>query len=406
MLSGPLELIGCSSCGTFQRMPWIRERCVLTCVTCHTQIERNRLCSRSVTLALSIAAFALLVPANLLPFLTTSILGTSRTSHLVSSATSMVDDGYPLLAIVIGLFVVVLPFLRFGLLIAVLGSLQIGRHRSWLGRTFRLTNELQRWSMPDVFLLGLVVAYARLRTSINVQVELGADCLIAVGLLTMLVQATLNRAAIWREIGPDRTPVNQGAMLSCPGCDLVLPVASVGNRCPRCEARLRHRKPEAMGRALALTLAGALLYFPANLYPIATIPVGMTPVKYNILGGAIELIRLNLYGFAAIVVIASFAIPMLKLAGLSWCIVSVKRRSSHWLRHKTRAYRIIDEIGRWSMIDPFVIAVFVPVSHYSSLVYGHAEPAAQAFTAVVILTIIAAHCFDPRLMWDYAGKTK
>jgi paraquat-inducible protein A len=404
MLSGPLELIGCSSCGTFQRIPQVTDQCALSCITCHTQIERTRWCSRAATLALSITAFALLFPANLLPFLTTSILGASRTSHLSSSATSMLGDGYPLLAVVVGLFVVVLPFLRFGLLISVLGSLQLSRHPSWLGRAFRVANELQRWSMPDVFLLGLFVAYVRLRASIDVQVELGADCFIAVGLLAMLVRATLDRAEIWREIGPDRTQLEHGAMLSCPGCDLVMPVAAAGNRCPRCEARLWRRKPETMVRALALTLAGVLLYFPANLYPIATIPIGLTSLKYNILGGAIELIQLNLYGFAAIVIIASFAIPILKLAGLSWCIVSVRRRSSRWLRQKTRLYEVIAEIGRWSMVDPFVIAVFVPVSRYSSLVYGHAEPAAQVFTAVVILTIIAADCFDPRLMWDYAGK--
>jgi paraquat-inducible protein A len=94
----------------------------------------------------------------------------------------------------------------------------------------------------------------------------------------------------------------------------------------------------------------------------------------------------------------------MKLAGIVWCIASVELRSNKALRAKTRVYRIIEEIGRWSMVDPFVIACFVPVSEYSSLVYGRAQPAAEAFTAVVILTIFAARCFDPRLMWDRARK--
>jgi paraquat-inducible protein A len=373
-------------------------------VTCHSKIERVMGCSQTAALALSIAALALLIPANLMPFLTTSILGASRESLLATSSTAMVANGYPLLAIAIGLFVVVLPFIRFALLVCVLGALHKNRHPPWLGRAFRWACELQTWSMPDVFLLGLAVAYARLKASIDVEVGLGAYCFIAVGILALLVRATLDRARVWRAIYPDPTHEKREPLMTCPGCEMVLPLSMDGQHCPRCAARLHRRKPENMGRALALTLAGALLYFPANIYPIATIPVGLSSLSYNILGGAIELLQNNLYALAALVIVASFAIPLLKLVGLTWCIASVKRRSSKWLRQKTWVYRVVEEIGRWSMVDPFVIACFVPVSSYSSLVRGHAEPAAQAFTAVVIITIFAARCFDPRTMWDRARK--
>ena len=80
------------------------------------------------------------------------------------------------------------------------------------------------------------------------------------------------------------------------------------------------------------------------------------------------------------------------------------RGSARALRTKTRLYHVVEEVGRWSMVDPFVIACFVPVMQYNNLIYGRAEPAATPFTLVVVLTIIAARCFDPRRMWDAAAR--
>ena len=112
------------------------------------------------------------------------------------------------------------------------------------------------------------------------------------------------------------------------------------------------------------------------------------------------------YRLAAFLVFcASFLIPMLKLAGISWLIYSVVRRSTRRLKTKTRLYSVVDEIGRWSMVDPFVIGCSVPVMQYNELISGRAEAGATAFAGVVILTIVAAQCFDPRLLWDAAGKT-
>ncbi len=117
----------------------------------------------------------------------------------------------------------------------------------------------------------------------------------------------------------------------------------------------------------------------------------------------IELAQAGLWDLALLVFSASFLIPFLKLAGLGWCLWSVWRRSDRRLVAKTRAYRVVEEIGRWSMVDPFVIGVFVPVMTYNRLITGRAEAAVVPFTAVVILTIISAKTFDPRLMWD-AGR--
>jgi paraquat-inducible protein A len=410
MSSNALRLTGCRDCGTLQRVPLMAGFDVLSCSVCTSTLERRTGRSITAALACSSAALVLLIPANLLPFLTTSIIGVSRQSVIASSATAMFAQGYPELGIAVALLVVVLPLIRLSLLTAVLGALHLGHSSRWLGRGFRYANTLQLWAMADVFLLGFVIAYARLHATIAVEVGVGAMCFVAASLLSLLARATLDVGAVWRAIAPDRElPANlpaEATMLTCEGCDLLLPESREGSACPRCAARVHARKPDSLVRASALTLAAAILYVPANIYPMATLPIGFTSVKYTVLQGVIDLSQAKLFGLAMIVFMASFAIPLLKIAALAWCIASVLLRSNKHLVAKTRLYLAVEEIGRWSMVDPFVIACFVPVTQYNALIHGSAEAAAPVFAAVVILTTLAARCFDPRLLWDASVRTR
>jgi paraquat-inducible protein A len=377
---------------------------VVRCVSCSGILERTHGRSLSAALACSAATLLLLIPANLMLFLRTDALGVSRSSHLASAAGSILSEGWPWLAAVVFLFIVVFPILRFGLLTAVLGSLELGVAWRWSGPAFRWANRLQTWAMPDVFLLGLAVAYARLASSIAVRPGPGAITFIAAGVLALIVRATLDKAAVWERIAPDIEPADPENAIECTDCDLLVAPDQEGHRCPRCSNPIRRRKPQSLSRTIALTLAAMLLYIPANIYPLATLPINYQPTQYTVLEGVIDLAHAGLWDLALLVFGASFLIPFLKLVGLTWCVASVLRRSDRHLVAKTRAYRVVEEIGRWSMVDPFVIGAFVPVMNYNSLIYGRAEAASVPFTAVVVLTIISAKTFDPRLMWDAAKQ--
>lgn len=399
-----VRVLACPDCGTRQRLPDCGARAVVRCVSCSGTLERTHGRSVRAALAMSAATLLLLIPANLSLFLRTDALGVSRSSHLGSAAGAMLTDGLPLLAAIVFLFVVLFPIARFALLTVVLGMLALGRRPRWLGRLFRYADKLQTWAMPDVFLLGLAVAYARLADSIAVKVGAGALCFIAAGVLALIVRATLDKSAVWEMIAPDRAPEPIDQALECTACDLLVAPHRDGQPCPRCAAFVRRRKPEAMSRTIALTLAALLLYIPANIYPLATLPINYQPTTYTVLQGVIELARAGLWDLAILVFSASFLIPFLKLIGIGWCVLSVLRRSSRHLVLKTRTYRVVEEIGRWSMVDPFVIGAFVPVMNYNALIYGRAEAASVPFTLVVVLTIVSARTFDPRLMWDAARR--
>ncbi len=375
------------------------------CCRCGSPLVRRVGKSLDAALACTIAVLLLFAAAVFEPFLTTATLGATRTSVLPMSVQFLWREGWPLLAIAIALFLLVFPVIRFVSLGAVLLAIRAGKRPPWLGVTFRLSNVLQTWAMLDVFLLGLVVAYARLRASIHVSIEVGAMCFVAAALLSLFVRAALDKALVWESISPGRNVGFAPSTLTCPSCSLPAPRNDEGRRCPRCGAILRYRKSEGVPRAVALLIASILFYFPANLYPIATIPIDLVPTPYTVLGGVVDLAKSHLLGLALLVFSASFAIPLLKMAALSWCVASVLRRSNRRLIAKTRAYRLIEEIGRWSMVDALTIACFVPVLHFNGLIDGRAEPAATPFAAVVILTTFAVSVFDPRSMWDAAERS-
>jgi paraquat-inducible protein A len=398
-------VLSCRDCGAVQGRPSDAEYDVLRCGDCDGTLKRRTGRSLAASLALSATTLLLLVPANLLPFLSTSVLEATRQSYLISSATLMWRENWPALAIAIGLFAIVLPLIRFTLLTTVLLLVYRQSRLPWLGRVFRWSNTLQNWAMADVFLLGLWVAHARLSATIQTDLRIGGYCFVAAAIATLFTRATLDKDDVWERIRPSDDTASLEGAVACHACEMVMRHPEPGCRCPRCEGRIHRRIPGALSASVALTLAGVVLYVPANVYPMARIPIGLTPRSYTILGGIIDLFDAHLYGLAALVFTASFAIPFVKLVGLAWCIASVVRQSTFALSAKTKTYRAVEEIGRWSMVDPFVVACFVPVTQFNAAITSNAEPAATYFTGVVVLTMFAAHLFDPRLMWDAARRT-
>ncbi len=226
-----------------------------------------------------------------------TLLGMQREDRLGSGVIAVWHEGWPVLAIGVGLFAVVLPFIRFGLLSAVLGAIRLGHRPFWLGPAFRWAMWLDLWAMQDVFLLGCFVGYSRIAANLNVTIEAGGYCFIAAALLSMISRAALDRRTVWREITPNQrvAPLaNNSPAISCITCDLVMPAASEGQRCPRCGAYLTARKTDSLVRTIALVIAGFILFWPANFYPMNIAFEGGNYVSYRIIDGVRELFRAGL----------------------------------------------------------------------------------------------------------------
>lgn len=329
-------LIACPDCGTIVDLAPLEPGMLAACPRCTHSLERTAGRSLDAGLACAASTLILLFPANLLPLMRLSVLGAERQSELGSGIVVLWQQGWVLVALPLALFGVVLPFLRFGLLTAVLGALRLQVRPAWLGRGFRYATALDLWAMPDVFLIGCTIGFARIAALLSVEIGSGGWCFIAAALMSMVTHAAVDRRSVWRRIGPTSDAVTR-PVLSCTCCDLVLPLASEGGRCPRCGARLSARKPDAGLRAAALVAAGYILYLPANLYPMS-IDLQLGSVnRHTIYNGIEELLHAHLWRLAALIFITSIAIPLLKLVGLTSFLLSARRGSATRLVTRTRS---------------------------------------------------------------------
>lgn len=200
--------------------------------------------------------------------------------------------------------------------------------------------------------------------------------------------------------GPN-TAIARG-LACCHVCLKLSPRAS--QSCALCGTSLHIRVPESRQRTLALTITAALLYIPANVMPIMTTVQLGNATDSTILGGILLLIHHGSYPVAAVIFIASVIVPIAKLLSLAWLSWSIS--GAHGAAHyqRTRLYRVTEVIGKWSMTDVFVVAVLVALIHLGGLLVIRPGPAAVAFGSMVIVTMLAAESFDPRLIWDQEEK--
>ncbi|NPA24389.1 MAG: paraquat-inducible membrane protein A [Deltaproteobacteria bacterium] len=187
----------------------------------------------------------------------------------------------------------------------------------------------------------------------------------------------------------------------CHDCHKLMPMEGRHEvDCPRCGARIHLRKPGSISRTWALVLTALILSFPANFLPIMEVNFLGTPDASTIMDGIIYFFKEGSYGIGAIILTASILVPCFKIIGLILILLSIQFHWKSWLRHKTILFRIIEFIGRWSMLDIFVIALLQVLVNFGYITSISAAPASTYFTGVVLSTMFAAITFDSRLLWD------
>jgi paraquat-inducible protein A len=170
--------------------------------------------------------------------------------------------------------------------------------------------------------------------------------------------------------------------------------------CPRCGASLHRRKPHSLQYAWAFLLAAMLCYIPANLMPIMLTEMLSGTQRDTIMSGVAYLWRSGSWPLALVVFVASVLVPLLKILSMLLLLLTVHWRSRWAPRQRTRLYRLLEVVGPWSMLDIYVVGLLVALVQLQSLATIKAGPGAIAFGAVVVLTMLSAMHFDPRLIWD------
>ncbi len=202
----------------------------------------------------------------------------------------------------------------------------------------------------------------------------------------------------------ERLTARGAGLVNCLDCHLLTTKgdAALQTRCPRCGARLHLRKSNGMARTWAMLSTSIILLFPANLLPIMTVTSLGEKEPNTIIEGIEHFVQSGDYFIAIIIFFASILVPVFKVVGIMLIMISIQKRWKTWLKHRTLMFRTIKFIGRWSMLDIFVIAVMVALVNFGTLTSITPAPAATYFAAVVISTMLASNTFDTRLIWEGA----
>jgi paraquat-inducible protein A len=196
----------------------------------------------------------------------------------------------------------------------------------------------------------------------------------------------------------------QPDVLSCPTCGLMLevdrPARGQSAECPRCASTVSEGPHGSLQVTAALAVSALILYLPANLYPILRMHFYGAYSESTVWDGVVSLAQSQQYFVALIVFLASIAVPILKLAGLLYLVISARFGIGRRLRSRTRIYRFIDVVGPWAMLDVFLLAILVALVKLGQIATILPGPGLIAFTAVVVLTMLASASFDPRTIWE------
>lgn len=396
----------CRECDLVVRIPARSPEQRAQCPRCRHHLTGYGKKSIQPLMAWASATLIALAVVFLFPFLGFSSYGLNHVMPFSASATALFSQDYTSVALVLLLTTVVLPAVYLAAILYL--GMSIGRRENLPGAIgiARILRPLEPWLMSDVFVVGVLVSLIKIVSlaDIHIYSSFYAFCAYALGMLKTLT--LVDWSSIWDGIAPRPAPDDElqigsngrkQSAISCRGCDMTF-ISPNHEYCPRCGKKNRQASVDRTQLTMALLVAATLLYIPANAYPIMYTELLNDRQPQTIAAGVLQLYQSGDWPVASVIFLASIMVPISKIAALFWlCRATYKPPRASLLR--TRIYRVTDFIGRWSMIDVFVVAILTALVQADSLVAITPGPGIISFASVVILTMLAAHSFDTSLLW-------
>lgn len=431
MSSSGENIVACLDCDLLQRIPALEPGASARCPRCGHVIAINRPDSLDWTLALTFAAAIVLIIANLTPLMGIWVSGRHASTTILGGAREMWLLGQPITAMLVVFCTVVAPAVHIGIMTTLLLCVRRTRVPWWVGTLLRWSAWHQHWAMVEVMMLGILVALIKIAELAIVIAGIG---MFAVGALVALITAmtvSFDPREVWQRVewvsgemsqklsGSQSAVPCEGAsiregmltgirlgLVSCESCGLLSRPHDINEpgQCPRCGEELALRRHNAIQRAWAIIIAALICFIPANLLPVmVTTKLGSSEGD-TIMSGIVVLYTTGSWPLALIVLIASVVIPLTKIFALAYLLITVRSRSITGRHERLRLYRLVGFVGRWSMLDVFVVTFSVGLIQVQPLMSIKPGAGVLFFASVVVLTMIAAENFDPRLIWDSSSS--
>jgi len=375
------------------------------CPRCGVTLTTQWDAPRQRPTAYALVALFMLLLSNLFPFVNMKVAGITSEVTLMEIPGVMFSEDYVSLGTLFMLFVQLVP--AFCLITILLLVNRVVLPRRLKHAMARIFFQLKTWGMAEIFLAGVLVSFVKLMAygDIGIGSSFIPWCMFCI--LQLRAFQCVDRRWLWDDLAPMpvlTTPLKVGVpgirqgLRSCRCCTAILPANTL--QCPRCETRGYVRRKNSLQWTLALLFTAILLYFPANILPIMITDLLGDKMPSTILAGVILLWSEGSYPVAMVIFIASILVPTLKMIAIGWLCWDAKGHGQRDSERMHLIYEVVEFVGRWSMIDVFVIAVLSALVRMGALMSIYPAIGAVMFALVVIITMFAAMTFDPRLSWD------
>lgn len=390
------------------------EQQLVTCLRCSQPLILGEKAWREKAAALVLAGLILFVVANSFVFLGLDVGAFHHEANLLSGVWALAKNDQIVLSILVFVTIFLFPLVELIILCYLVLPCYLNKRLPFQVTLFRWLTKAAPWSMLEIFLLAVLVTSVKLGDMATI--VLGASIMAFFGLVAALGAAywCINKRELWAWLQPSNCFVGQNAkgdklpekLYDCDVCNALVgeSVITCHGFCPRCHNQLYTRKPNSLQKTLAYTVAAAILYLPANLLPVMTMTTVIDERADTIFSGVVALVAHDLWGIAAVVFVASLVVPVAKLIILVYLVWSVSQKQTTGMQQRLWLFKVTEWVGRWSMVDVFVVTLLTGLVQFGFL--GSITPgsALLPFAAVVVLTMLAAHAFDPRLIWDAARE--
>lgn len=386
----------CPQCDIIFRLSEMNLHETAYCPRCMAKIRSGREWSVLRLVVIAILMLCLMPLAYSLPLIRISLLGMTINASLTEGIYQIMAQGDVLTAAMVMFGAIGAPLtLALSMIYLVVGH-SLGMN---LRPVLLMLEKLKEWVMLDIYLVGIAVAAIKVQDYASLEAGYGLVAFVSLTLLSLLMLMNLNTESLWQHYYP-QPPVAlaKDKIIVCLNCHFSGGADSKG-RCPRCHTQLFRRMPYSLQKTWAALISSIVFLFPANMLPISVIYLNGARQQDTIFSGILSLGSGNI-PVAMVVFIASILVPFSKVLIMLSLLLSIHFRCVQGLKTRIRLLRAIKWIGRWSMLDLFVISLTMSLVNRDQLLAFTMGPAAFYFGSAVVLTILAAEWLDSRLIWD------
>lgn len=398
-----LTLEQCSECETLVKIPHQLYNHTASCPNCQHTLEKGNTWNLRRCAVIALAVLILMPFAITFPLMSIDLLGVPIHATIWGGAWKMAVEGYSYTAFMVLLCSIVAPISFILLILTITLQSMIGQRPRY---TLIFLGKIQEWVMFDVYFVALAVAAFKIKDYADVHFSFHLSAFVIATLLITLLFSRIDLKQAWAYFYPEYRPLasdHKGKISLCPVCDYTFDENIIDlkghHRCPRCESNLDVPDKIKLQRVWAALIAGTIMMFPANLLPISATGLAGAISADTLISGVITFMKMGSYAVAAIVFIASIAVPFSKVAILFYLLLAIHFKWKHPIHLQMKLLHYVHFVGRWSMLDLFVLALMMSLLERGNILSFSVGDAAFFFGSAVFLTMIASGNLDARMLW-------